>query len=176
MRYDMSGEPVLLSLSSPRPRPLLALRLAAPLLAAIALFSSGCSGISGKVDFRCGPAINGGLLLTVDVIRATEAETQQIQQQGEKWFYNDMRFALRNRVQTITFPAPDGQLRCDRTIVFEPIKGREERDLKNLVVIADYKYQTPNPTGYIVVLPRDRWQGKTITVSVQDRELTVVTP
>lgn len=138
-------------------------------LAAAALLS-GCSSV-GKVDFRCvSPAsqINGGLLLTVDVIRATADEARRVQEMGEKWFYAQDRFNMRDKVQTVTFPAAENSTQCDRLVEVTPPKQKGER---TLVIIADYKYQNPDTTKHIIVIPDKKWMGQVIRVSVEEREL-----
>ncbi len=147
------------------------LAVAGALAAALSL--SGCGASMGKVDFRCIPQssqINGGLLLTVDVIRATDDEVRRIQEMGEKWFYAQDRFNMRDKVQTVTFPAAENSTQCDRLVQVPVAKGE-----KNLVVIADYKYQNPDMTKHIVVLTRDKWVGRTLRVSVEERGLHVST-
>ena len=83
-------------------------RLALAILAAAgSLALSGCGSSTGTVAFRCGPQINGGLALAVDVVRATEQEARNIQTMGEKWFYDQSRLSFQgqNRIQTLTFTA-----------------------------------------------------------------------
>lgn len=145
-----------------------ALATAAALVAVASLY--GCSSV-GKVDFRCispSTQINGGLLLTVDVIRATPDEARRIQEMGEKWFYAQDRFNMRDKVQTVTFPAAENSTRCDRLVEVTKPRTKGER---TLVVIADFKYQNPDTTKHIIVLPYDKWMGQTIRVSVEEREL-----
>ena len=131
---------------------------------------TGCSS-TGRVDFHCispSSQINGGLLLTVDVIRATPDEARRIQEMGEKWFYAQDRFNMRDKVQTVTFPAAENSTQCDRLVEITRPKQKSER---TLVVIADYKYQNPDTTKHIMVVPDKKWMGQTIRVSVEEREL-----
>lgn len=128
---------------------------------------TGCSSLS-TVDFRCDPQVNGGLALTIDVVRATEAETQQIRSLGEKWFYDRMREGLRDRLETVTFTV-DGSK--ERTVQI-PKVGKDD---KYLCVVADYKFQNPDPTKHVVVLPREKWLGQKVKIAVRDRELVVTT-
>lgn len=151
--------------------PRTSLRLAACglLLAALPALT-GCGAKVGTVQFRCGPAINGGLALAVDVIRATEEESRRIQEMGEKWFYDQTRFNIQgqNRIQTVTFTTGEGAGPCDRTVSVPVSKGE-----RYLVLIADYKFQNPDPTKHVVVLSREKWVGQKILVSVLERELSV---
>jgi len=141
-------------------------------LAAAALglvLASGCSS-TASLQFRCFAPINGGLLLTVDVVRATEEQAKQIQALGERWFYDPMRETMRDRTTTVTFPTKDAAGDCVRQIQVTAT-GKE----KFLVIVADYKYQSPDLSKQIVSLPQDRWKGKTLLISVRDRELSVET-
>lgn len=142
MKYDMSGEPVRVSLPSPR-RPLLSSRLAAVLLVAASLGASGLAPSPARgADFRA-PAINGGLLLTVDVIRATSARPSRSSSRARsgsttRWPVRPAQPRPDDHLPGTRRPAP---LRSHHRL--RTIKGAEERDLKNLVVIADYKYRAP---------------------------------
>ncbi len=150
-------------------RPLLRLAACGLLLAALPALT-GCGATAGTISFRCGPAINGGLALAVDVIRATEEESRRIQEMGEKWFYDQTRFNIQgqNRIQTVTFTTGEGAGPCDRTISVPVSKGE-----RYLVLIADYKFQNVDPTKQVVVLSREKWVGQKILVSVLERELSV---
>ena len=146
-------------------------RLAACGLLAVALPAlTGCGASTGTVSFRCGPAINGGLALAVDVIRATEAESRKIQEMGEKWFYDQTRYNIQgqNRIQTVTFTTGEGAGPCDKTVSVPVSKGE-----RFLVLIADYKFQNPDPTRHVIVLSREKWVGQKVVVSVLERELSV---
>jgi len=136
-------------------------------LAASALLS-GCGSTVGKIDFRCGSNINGGLLLTVDVVRATEEEARRIQELGPKWFYEPMRQGVSSRIQTLTFPAPDGSARCDREISVPFNKGE-----KMLVIVADYKYEAADANRHTIVFLPEKWAGRTLLISVQEQQLSV---
>jgi hypothetical protein len=145
-------------------------RIAALALAAVgAAFAGGCGPAVAKVDFRCAPEINGGTLLTVDVVRATESEVERIRALGEKWFYDPLRDSLRDRTRTATFMQSEG--RCDKELTVPATK-----DDKFLVIVADYRFQTADPGRYLVVLRRDQWKGRTIHVQVRDREFSIVQP
>jgi predicted component of type VI protein secretion system len=133
------------------------------------VLASGCSS-TASLQFRCFAPINGGLLLTVDVVRATEEQSKQIQTLGERWFYDPMRETMRDRTTTVTFPTKDAAGDCVRQIQVTA-SGKE----KFLVIVADYKYQSPDLSKQIVSLPQDRWKGKTLSISVRDRELSVET-
>jgi hypothetical protein len=146
-------------------------RLAACGLLAVALPAlTGCASKVGNISFRCGPAINGGLALAVDVIRATEEESRKIQEMGEKWFYDQTRFNIQgqNRIQTVTFTTGEGAGTCDKSVAVPFSKGE-----RFLVIIADYKFQNPDPTRHVIVLTREKWVGQKILVSVLERELSV---
>ncbi len=145
-------------------------RLSAVLLAAsAALLSGGCGSANATVAFRCGSEINGGTLLTVDVVRASESEVERIRALGEKWFYDPMRESLRDRTRTATFLQNEGK--CDKELTVPAGK-----DDKFLVVVADYRFQTPDPGRYLVVLRKEQWKGKKVTVQVRDREFSIVQP
>ena len=150
-------------------RPLLRLAACGLLLAALPALT-GCGAAAGTISFRCGPAINGGLALAVDVIRATEEESRKIQEMGEKWFYDQTRYNIQgqNRIQTVTFTTGEGAGPCDRTVSVPVSKGE-----RYLVIIADYKFQSADPTKHVVVLSREKWVGQKVLVSVLERELSV---
>lgn len=135
-----------------------------------AAFAPGCGSTVGKLDFRCGSNINGGLLLTVDVVRATEEESRRISELGEKWFYEPMRQSVSSRIQTVTFPAADASGRCDREVSVPFNKGE-----KFLVIVADYKYQAADVTRHTMVFPPEKWAGRTLLISVQEQQLSVQT-
>ncbi|MCG3195282.1 MAG: hypothetical protein DIJKHBIC_04559 [Thermoanaerobaculia bacterium] len=132
-----------------------------------AILLPACSTPVAKIDFRCNSSrINDGNLLTVDVVRATEGDVREIQQLGEKWFYEAKRMSMGEKVKTVAFPAPDGT--CDRMIEVPAAKGE-----KFLVVIADYKFQTADASQYVKVLPAEKWAGRKIRISIQERELII---
>ncbi len=130
----------------------------------------GCGASSGTIQFRCGPDINGGLALAVDVIRATDQEAQAIQQKGEQWFYDSTRYNIQGqgRLQTVTFTTGAGTGPCDKTVTVPVAKGERQ-----LVIIADYKFQNTDPTKTVIVLPREKWIGQKVLVSVLERELSI---
>jgi hypothetical protein len=146
-----------------------------PRLAALALavassaLAAGCGSSAATVAFRCAPEINGGTLLTVDVVRATESEVERIRTLGEKWFYDPLRESLRDRTRTATFSQQEP--RCDKELTVPA--GKED---KFLVVIADYRFQSADPGRHLVVLRREQWKGRTIRVQVRDREFSIVQP
>lgn len=156
-------------MTKPTSRSLLRIAACGLLLTALPALT-GCASKVGTISFRCGPAINGGLALAVDVIRATEEESRKIQEMGEKWFYDQTRFNIQgqNRIQTVTFTTGEGAGSCDKTVSVPVSKGE-----KYLVIIADYKFQNPDPTKHVVVLSREKWVGQKILVSVLERELSV---
>jgi hypothetical protein len=141
--------------------------LALGLLVGTSLLLPACSAAVAKIDFRCNSGrINDGNLLTVDVVRATEADVREIQQLGEKWFYEAKRMSMGEKVKTVAFPSPDGT--CDRLIQVPAAKGE-----KYLVIIADYKFQTADASQYVKVFPAEKWAGRTVRISVQERELVI---
>ena len=150
------------------PRRLL-LKSAAALAGAVVLFAAGCGTGTSTLKFRCDRDVNGGTLLTVDVIRATEPEVERIRALGEKWFYDSLRESLRDRTKTATFS--QGDAHCDKVLEV-PVRKED----KFLVLIADYRFQSPDPGRYLVVMPKDRWKKKTISIQIHDREFNVVEP
>jgi hypothetical protein len=141
--------------------------LGALLVPALLLAAARCAS-SSSLHFRCDSPINGGLLLTVDIVRANEAQARQIEALGEKWFYDPLRDSLRDRTTTVTFPTKDASGLCERQVSIQA-EGKD----KYLVIIADYKYQSPDASRQLVALPRERWKGKTLDIAVHDRELSV---
>ena len=156
-------------MTKPTSRSLLRIAACGLLLTALPALT-GCASKVGTISFRCGPAINGGLALAVDVIRATEEESRKIQEMGEKWFYDQTRFNIQgqNRIQTVTFTTGEGAGSCDKSVTVPVSKGE-----RYLVLIADYKFQSPDPTKHVVVLSREKWVGQKVVVSVLERELSV---
>ena len=71
-----------------------------PLAPAALLFGALSCASSSTLQFRCDNPINGGLLLTVDIVRADDAQARQIEALGEKWFYDPLRDTLRDRTTT----------------------------------------------------------------------------
>lgn len=134
-----------------------------------AALAGGCGSAAAKVAFTCTPEINGGTLLTVDVVRATESEVERIRALGEKWFYDPLRDSLRDRTRTATFSQSEG--RCEKELTVPATK-----DDKFLVIVADYRFQTADPGRYLVVLNRNQWKGRTIRVQVRDRDFSIVQP
>jgi len=153
------------SLFGPLRRPV----LGGALVLALLLAGTGCRS-SSSLRFRCDSPINGGLLLTVDVVRATEDQAKQIQALGERWFYDPLRDSMRERLTTVTFPTQDSSGRCERDVPLKP----EKKD-RYLVVVADYKFQSPDASKQILLLPRGQWKGETVRIAVHDRELSVET-
>ena len=66
------------------------------------------------------------------------------------------------------YPVGEGAGPCDKTVSVPFSKGE-----RFLVLIADYKFQNPDPTKHVVVLSREKWVGQKILVSVLERELAV---
>ena len=125
---------------------------------------------SAQLQFRCDAPINGGLLLTVDVVRATEEQAQQIQSLGRSGSTTRCARPCAIASTTVTFPTKDSARRV-RAQVEVTASGKD----KYLVIVADYKFQSPDLSKQIVSLPQDRWKGKTSAISVRDRELSVET-
>ena len=146
-----------------------ALRKISPGLVLVVLFCAGC-GSSATLQFRCDSPINGGLLLTVDVVRASEDQAKQIQALGEKWFYDPLRDSMRERITTVTFQPQGSSGRCEREVTVTP----QKKD-RYIVVVADYKFQSPDPSRQTVLLPRSEWKGRTVRIAVHDRDLSVDT-
>jgi len=146
-------------------------RPVAAALVLTALLAAGCSS-SAELKFRCDNPINGGLLLTVDVVRASEEQARLIQSLGERWFYDPNRETLRSSggITTVTFPTNDPTGQCTRDVTV-PVASRD----KYLVIVADYKYQSPDTSKQVVTLPREKFKGSTLRISVHDRELSVET-
>lgn len=134
--------------------------LAAALLA-LGLAAGGCAS-SSTLRFRCDKQINGGLLLTNDLVQVNDAEVAQIRQAGDQWFYSDLRRQLEPRTRTV---AVEGG--CDTTVTVEPRKGYD-----TLAVISDYK-AGGGPNGNMQFLTKEQWKGKTLTVQVGDSVLTI---
>ena len=136
-----------------------------------ALLAAGCSS-STALKFRCDNPINGGLLLTVDVVRASEDQARLIQSLGERWFYDSNRDSLRasGGITTVTFPTNDSSGQCTRDVTV-PVGSRD----KYLVIVADYKYQSPDTSKQVVTLSREKFKGSTLRIAVHDRELSVET-
>ena len=129
--------------------------------------ATACSS-SANLRFRCDNPINGGLLLTVDVVRATDEQARQIQSAGEKWFYDPLRDTMRERITTVTFPTKDAGGECVRDVKV-PMGSKD----KYVVVVADYRFQSPDASRHVVSLNREKWKGDTVRISVKDRELIV---
>lgn len=143
-------------------------RTIAALLPALAVLAAARCASSSALHFRCDNPINGGLLLTVDIVRASEAQAHQIEALGEKWFYDPLRDSMRDHTTTVTFPTKDSSGLCERQVSVTA-EGKD----KYLVIIADYKYQSTDASRQIVSLPKERWKGKTLDIAVHDRELAV---
>jgi hypothetical protein len=146
-------------------------RPVAAVLLVTALLAAGCSS-STQLKFRCDNPINGGLLLTVDVVRASEEQARLIQSLGERWFYDPNRDSLRSSggITTVTFPTNDPSGQCTRDVTV-PVGSRD----KYLVIVEDYKYQSPDTSKQVVTLPREKFKGSTLRIAVHDRELSVET-
>lgn len=136
-------------------------------LLVLLLAATGCSS-TASFHFRCDDVVNDGILLTIDVVRASEQEAQQIRERaiGEKvenWFYSTLRESLRPKIQTLTV-----ERRCDKTIDVK-IGSTDE----TLVVIADYRFEAGTVTSQLQTFPAKEVKGKTLSVGVKDRYLIV---
>jgi len=146
------------------------LRLALPCAAAAAVtlaVSGALLGLTGcasstSLHFRCDPAINEGLLLTVDLVEVSEAEVAQVRQAGDQWFYSDLRRQLEPRTRTVAVAGG-----CDTTVQLPRRKGYD-----TLAVISDYKSSGAS-TGSMLFRPKSEWQGKSLTVKVGGSVLTI---
>ncbi|HEV7517144.1 MAG TPA: hypothetical protein VGR07_12655 [Thermoanaerobaculia bacterium] len=122
---------------------------------------TGCAS-STSLHFRCDPAINEGLLLTVDLVEVSEAEVAQVRQAGDQWFYSDLRRQLEPRTRTVAVAGG-----CDTTVKLAVRKGYD-----TLAVISDYK-SSGAATGSMLFRPKSEWQGKALTVKVGGTLLTI---
>jgi len=106
----------------------------------------------------------------VDVVRASEETARQIQSLGDRWFYDPSRETLRasGSITTVTFPTNDPSGQCVRDVTI-PVTGKD----KFLVIVADYKFQSPDTSRQVVTLSQKQFKGGTIRVAVHDRELSV---
>jgi len=138
------------------------LRLAVSMLSLAGIASlAGCAS-STSLHFRCDPAINEGLLLTVDLVEISEAEVAQVRQAGDQWFYSDLRRQLEPRTRTVAVAGG-----CDTTVKLPVRKGYD-----TLAVISDYK-SGGAATGAMQFRPKSEWQGKELTVKVGGSVLTI---
>jgi hypothetical protein len=139
-----------------------------PVLLAVALVVSlaglvSCSS-STSFQFRCDAQVNGGLLLTVDLVQVNEAEAQQIRQTGDQWFYSDLRRQLELRTRTIAVRGG-----CTERVALPQIK---KRDI--LAVVADYQFESADRTkGHMQFLTKPEWKGKKLEVEVHDTYIAV---
>lgn len=137
------------------------LRITALVVAVSGLVS--CSS-STSLQFTCDPRVNGGLLLTVDLVQVNEAEAQQIRQSGEQWFYSDLRRQLELRTRTIAFKGG-----CTERVVLSPVKRHDI-----LAVIADYQFESADRTkGHMQFFTKPEWKGKKLDVDVHDTYVVV---
>lgn len=129
------------------------------------VISQGCSS-QATFKFACEPGaeINGGLLLTIDVVVIDDSEERQIRQLGDDWFYSDLRRALGSRKDTVGVEAG-----CRETVIVPHIKGFDR-----VAVIADYQYEgRGRGKAQMEFYGKDAWQGKQLRVRVFDRYLTI---
>lgn len=147
-----------------RPSPPSSTRRRCAEAAALLLFAAlamGCAS-SSTLRFRCASAINDGLLLTTDVITIQDSEIAAIREQGDQWFYSDLRRQLEPRTQTV---AVEGG--CDTAVQIAPRKGYDV-----LAVISDYK-AGGSSAGNMQFLRKEQWKGKTLQVQVGAGALTI---
>lgn len=127
------------------------------------LFSVACSHVAA-VRFEAEPRINDGLVLTIDVVRASEEEAQRIRQAGAKWFYSPLREELALRRQTVALEG--GQTR--------EVEIRPEKKNLVLVVVADFRSESSGELDTDVRLfPPEKWVGRKLLVRVGNRTLVV---
>ncbi len=131
-------------------------------LAAVVLVT-GCAS-QATFRFDCEREVNGGLLLTIDVVQIDDREEQEIRQAGDQWFYSDLRRQLGARVKTV---AVEGG--CRETVSVAPIKGYDR-----VAIIADYQFEGQGGTKVQMEFRgKQDWRGKTLSVRVRDRYLTL---
>jgi hypothetical protein len=116
-----------------------------------------CSSTS-RIEVRCDPSINEGLLLTVDLVQVSDEEARQIQQTGDQWFYSDLRRQLALRTKTI---AVEGG--CSQKV---ELTRHKHHDI--LAVIADYHGSTQ-----MVFKGKKEWLGRTLDLGLHDTHLTI---
>jgi hypothetical protein len=143
-----------------------ALLLAAALLAAAA--GAACAARAARLRFDCARGLNDGLLLTVDVVRATGPQAERVQRLRERWFYDEARRQMGERVRTLTFSADD-PCGCRE----QAVEVRAGADDRFLVVIGDFRRGNPADGRGLVVLPRNEWAGRALLVSLRGGELRV---
>ena len=136
-----------------------------PLLPLLALVvaAAGCRSAAG-IRFETEARINDGLVLAVDVVRASEAEASQIRQLGAKWFYSELRDQLGLRRQTVSLTG--GEV---ASIEVAP----PEDDRAYLVVVADY-HSGADSGADVQVFPPGKWIGRKLLVRVGNGALDVV--
>jgi len=133
-----------------------------------AMLATGCASSATTLRFQCDREVNGGTLLTVDVVRGSEADVRRIRELGEKWFYDSSRSSLGDRIRTVTFPTLDPVTnRCESTVQIPAPK-----EDSYLVVVADYKYESTRPNGRILVFSKKEWKGKNLAIGVHDKDLS----
>lgn len=118
---------------------------------------AACSSTS-RVQVRCDPTINEGLLLTVDLVQVNDDEARQIQQTGDQWFYSDLRRQLSLRTKTV---AVEGG--CSEKI---ELTRSKRHDI--LAVVADYHGSTQ-----MIFKTKKEWLGKTLELDLHDTHLTL---
>lgn len=130
------------------------------------IVAQGCAS-QATFQFACEPGneINGGLLLTIDVVVIDDSEERQIRQLGDDWFYSDLRRSLPDsRKKTRGVEAG-----CRETVIVPHLKGFER-----LAVIADYQFEGRGQgKAQMEFYGKDSWQGKQLRVRVFDRYLTI---
>ena len=133
------------------------------LLAVPTLLLAGCSSTT-RLKFACDPQVNGGLLLTIDLVEVNQAEAEQIRQIGDQWFYSDLRRQLGLRTRTIAV----------RGGCAESVELRRQKGYDVLVVISDYQFAAADTSkGHMQVFTKDQWRGKKLLVGIHDTYLTV---
>jgi hypothetical protein len=132
--------------------------------ATLVLGSVGCASQS-MVRFLCDSQVNGGVLLTIDLIQVNEAEAAQIRQAGSRWFYSPLRPQLALRTKTIAVKGG-----CAESV--ELAKPQKGYDI--LAIVAEYQTATSERLeGNTVFRMKKDWQGEKLLVSVRDTYLSV---
>lgn len=139
-------------------------------VAAVCVLAGGSCGVTSKLSrksalhFACGPQVNEGVLLTIDVVLVNEVEAAQIRQVGDGWFSSPLRRQLELRTTTIAVRGG-----CDEKVEIAKQKGYEI-----LAVIAEYASAgTGAAGGNMQFRTKKEWEGKKLEVSVQNAYLTI---
>jgi hypothetical protein len=138
--------------------------LIAPVLIAATILAFGCASQS-RATFMCDRQVNGGNVLTIDLIEVADEEIREIQSAGYDWFYSDLRRQLGHRIKTITVEGS-----CNRTIDLTKLTIKEKvlrkkKGYGTLAIIAEFRERRD---GYQLFINRSEWKGKSIVLRVHD--------